>query len=100
MTVSTEIAASLGRVWSELAASLGPEVSSLLSMLTGGGGGGGGASGPPMITIDVGGKAYQGSNRALTGIMGDMSLQPGGMGGMGGDEPDDDDLLGLMDSAQ
>lgn len=53
-----------------------------------------------MITIDVGGKAYQGSNRALTGIMGDMSLQPGGMGGMGGDEPDDDDLLGLMDSAQ
>ena len=75
-----------------------------LSLGGGGGGGGGGDGGGhvPTIVIDSGAKHMHSSNRDLMGVMDDMHLggdDGRGGGGAYGDE-DEDDLLGLMDSAQ
>jgi len=45
-----------------------------------------------MITIDVGGREMQASNRDLVGVMSDMNLGADEGGGA-----DDDDLLSMMD---
>lgn len=58
------------------------------------GGGGGGGGGIPMITIDVGTRAMQSSNRDLVGIMDDMSVMEPPAGGA-----EEDDLLDLLDAA-
>mmetsp|Transcript_33197 Transcript_33197/g.82857 ORF Transcript_33197/g.82857 Transcript_33197/m.82857 type:complete len:107 (-) Transcript_33197:430-750(-) len=57
-------------------------------------GGGGGGGGIPMITIDVGTRAMQSSNRDLVGIMDDMSVMEPPAGGA-----EEDDLLDLLDAA-
>ena len=62
-------------------------------------GGRGVVGGTQMIVIDVGGRELNAANRDLVGVMDDMRLggDPGyGQGQVG---EDDDDLLGLMDSA-
>ena len=61
---------------------------------------GSGGGGPPLITIDVSsGREQQASNRGLVGIMDEMNLGAGEQQPYGAGD-DDDDLLGLMDSAE